>query len=142
MITRRAYFFTFILFSVLPSLCFSQSIVITQKTPMVFPDMILGSTSTNVILPSSASAATFYVTGPKNTYINCSVLPKNLKLTQYSTGKSSNKVQVGTFVVSGPSSFNANGEIADLRIGATIDVSSNAKEDSYSGSGTILITTF
>lgn len=125
------------------SLC-SAVIAITEVQALSFPDTLDGVTVDVVVLPTDGSAAIFNITGTANVAVTASVVEASITIvnTVGNPNIARNKITVtnwsygGAVAADGTAFMDANGELNNVRVGATAQMSANDNAGSYVGTAT------
>ena len=119
------------------SLKLFQPITITKVQDLLFPDAtITGSAFTVVVLPADSGAASFTAQGGKNRNITKSVVESSVNMA--ASGVAGN-IAVDTFVLSGPTAFDATGNATGIKVGATAHVLAGSLDGNYTGTATLRV---
>ena len=119
------------------SLKLFKPITITKVQDLLFPDTTLtGSAFTIAVLPADSGAATFNAQGGKNRSIIKSVVESSINMS--ASGVTGN-IAVDTFVLSGPSAFDASGNANAIKVGATAHVLAASEDGNYTGTATLRV---
>jgi len=117
-------------------------IVITEVSPLTFPNSPRGTAVNVVVATGDAGAATFSATGsPSTAFVKSMVTPSVTLLLGGvpSGGDLTKEIVVDTFVLAGPSAFDAAGNAVGMKVGATARVSANDQAGNYSAVATFRI---
>ena len=112
-------------------------ITVAKVQDLIFSDATLTGSAFNITVATGASgAASFNATGTNNRSITRSVVQSSVNMT--ATGVTGT-IAVDTFVLAGPTAFDASGNANGLKVGATAHVLATSEDGNYSGSGTFRI---
>lgn len=121
-------------------------ISLTLKSSLSFPSISAGKDTTVVTQADSNDAVIFSASGEANTYITGSVVEDFVVMTTGEGKNGSERIIVDSFSTggdlneTGTGMFDNNGELNDLRIGATAHVQANDIPGYYSSSATFRLT--
>ena len=119
------------------SLKLFQPITITKVQDLLFPDTTLtGSAFTVAVLPADSGAASFTAQGGKNRNITKSVVESSVNMS--ASGVVGN-IAVDTFVLTGPTAFDATGNATGIKVGATAHVLAASQDGNYTGTATLRV---
>ncbi len=116
-------------------------LTITELTALSFVDTNAGSATTVVTAPSDALAASFSATGTPLDSATGSVVEASITMTT-GGGGATEQIVVDTFTTggdmdaAGATTFDAAGNIADLRVGGTANIDATDVAGIYSGTAT------
>ncbi len=120
------------------SLKLFKPIALTKGQDLLIPQATLtGSAFDIVVATSDSGAASFSAIGGKNRTISRQVVESSIDL---SASGVTGKIAVDNFVLAGPTAFDASGNIAGLKIGATAHVLSGSEDGDYSGTAAMRVT--
>lgn len=117
-------------------------IVITETQALSFADTIAGSTSDVATAAADASAAIFTATGEANRAVTGSVVEASIEMTTGDGVGTTKRITVDTFSTggsmdaAGAATFDATGNLTDLRIGGTAHVQAEDIAGAYAGTAT------
>ena len=119
------------------SLKLFKPITITKVQDLLFPDTTLtGSAFTIVVLPADSGAANFNAQGGKSRNVTRSIVESSINM---SASGVAGTIAVDTFVLSGPTAFDASGNISGIKVGATAHVLAASEDGIYSGTATLRV---
>ena len=114
-----------------------KPITISKVQDLLFPDTTLtGSAFTVVVATGDSGAATFNAQGGKNRNITRSVVESSINM---SASGVVGTIAVDTFVLAGPTAFNASGDANGLKAGATAHILAASEDGDYSGTATFRV---
>jgi Domain of unknown function (DUF4402) len=114
-----------------------KPITISKVQDLLFPDTTLtGSAFNIVVLPADSGAANFTSQGGKNRSITKSIVQSSINM---SASGVVGTIAVGTFVLSGPTAFDASGNITGIKVGATANVLAASEDGNYTGTATLRV---
>ena len=108
---------------------------ITEQRSLSFPDHVVGTQANIVVNPSDATSASFSATGAPNANIKTSVVESYIILSD----GANNNIEVDTFNIISEDSFDSNGELNNISIGATAHVEAGDPVGNYNGFATLRI---
>ncbi|PCJ19635.1 MAG: hypothetical protein COB04_05535 [Gammaproteobacteria bacterium] len=121
------------------------SLAIYEQQGLSFGNQLIPSTDTDLIVaPANAKAAFFNATGEPNLAVTASIVERKISLSNGLSGKK-NKMDVTDFTLggsvdaSGNGSFNAQGLLDNIRVGATATISSTNNLGAYQGTATLRV---
>ena len=119
------------------SLKLFQPITIAKVQDLSFPDTTITGAAINLtVLPADSGAASFTAQGGKNRNITKSVVESTINMS--ATGVVGN-IAVDTFVLSGPTAFDATGNITGIKVGATAHILTSSLDGNYTGTATLRV---
>ena len=111
-------------------------IVLTEVTPLVFPDQTTGTAQDITVVTRDAGAASFTATGGRNRSIARSVVESSINM---DAGIRGDNIAVDTFVLGGPTAFDGGGNITGLKVGAGAHILATNPDGDYTGTATLRI---
>lgn len=119
------------------SLKLFKPITITKVQDLLFQDTTLtGSAFNVVVLPADSGSATFNAQGGKNRNITRSIVESSINM---SASGVVGTIAVDTFVLSGPTAFDASGNANSIKVGATAHVLAASEDGNYTGTATLRV---
>ena len=119
------------------SLKLFKPITITKVQDLLFPDTTLtGSAFSIVVLPADSGAANFNAQGGKSRNLTKSVVESSINM---SASGATGTIAVDTFVLSGPTAFDASGNANAIKVGATAHVLAASEDGNYTGTATLRV---
>ena len=119
------------------SLKLFKPITISKIQDLLFPDTTLtGSAFTIAVLPADSGAATFNAQGGKSRSITKSIVESSINM---SASGVAGTIAVDTFVLSGPTAFDASGNANAIKVGATAHVLAASEDGNYTGTATLRV---
>ena len=119
------------------SLKLFKPITITKVQDLLFPDATLtGSAFNIVVLPADSGAANFTAQGGKSRNITKSVVESSINM---SASGVTGTIAVDTFVLAGPTAFDASGNATGIKVGATAHVLAASEDGNYTGTATLRV---
>ena len=119
------------------SLKLFKPITITKVQDLLFPNTTLtGAAFSVVVLPADSGAANFNAQGGKSRNITRSVVESSINM---SAPGSVGNIAVDTFVLSGPTAFDASGNANGIKVGATAHILAASEDGDYTGTATLRV---
>jgi hypothetical protein len=119
------------------SLKLFKPITISKIQDLLFPDTTLTGAGIDIVVATADSgAATFNAQGGKNRNITKSVVESSIDM---SAPGVVGHVAVDTFVLAGPTAFDASGDANGLKVGATAHVLAASEDGNYTGTATFRV---
>lgn len=119
------------------SLKLFKPITITKVQDLLFPETTLTGSAINlVVLPADSGAANFNAQGGKSRNITKSIVESSINMS--APGVTGN-IAVDTFVLDGPTAFDASGDANGIKVGATAHILAGSEDGNYSGTATLRV---
>ena len=119
------------------SLKLFKPITITKVQDLLIPQATLTGSAFNIVVATGDSgAAAFNAQGGKSRTISRDVVEDTIDL---SASGVTGKIAVDTFVLAGPTAFDASGNANGLKVGATAHVLATSADGDYSGTATMRV---
>ncbi|OUS04022.1 hypothetical protein A9Q81_06290 [Gammaproteobacteria bacterium 42_54_T18] len=128
------------------SLTLLSPITLTMQNSLSFPAVIAGENKTLITHPASSDAVIFSATGESSAPVTGTVVESFVVMKTGSGLDESEKIQVDSFITGGELStdgtgiFDTNGELSNLRIGASAHIEENDVPGDYSSTATFRLT--
>lgn len=119
-----------------------EPITLTQQSALNFPPVVAGVDTTLVTTPESTNAVKFSATGEPLTGVTGSVVEDFIIMTTADGLAEEQQIRVDTFTTggdidtNGAGNFDSNGELNNLRLGATAHIEASDEPGLYTSSAT------